>query len=316
MEKIINAFRIYYMLKSRGKVSGRTIEEELKIDRRTVRSYISDLYEAGIEISSTKGMHGGYEIVNDDDYLSTSITDEEYIALCDAELFLKDSDFHYSREISFLLDKLKSRRKEIEQIEKGGVSYLREIKITDKVRELDRKYLKVLKEALVNREKVVIDYAALSSGNGSRVVRPYAVFQFNGAYYFIGLCEKREEIREFKLCRIQKISILKESYVIPKDFSLKNYIDNSIGIFSGENIHVKIRISHPMGQIIREQIIVPNQKITNLFNEDILFEANMKGKVEIKRWILSLGFNAEVIEPLDLKNEIVGELEKVLEKYK
>ena len=45
-----------------------------------------------------------------------------------------------------------------------------------------------------------------------------------------------------------------------------------------------------MAQIVKEKVWVKNQIITENRDENsILFQAKMKGKVEIKSWILSMG---------------------------
>jgi len=41
----------------------------------------------------------------------------------------------------------------------------------------------------------------------------------------------------------------------------------------------------------------------------------MKGKVEIKSWILSMGSSVEVLEPETLRNELKKELEEMMKNY-
>ena len=41
----------------------------------------------------------------------------------------------------------------------------------------------------------------------------------------------------------------------------------------------------------------------------------MKGYSEIKSWILSMGSNVEVIEPQNLREDIISEIEKIKNLY-
>ena len=67
-------------------------------------------------------------------------------------------------------------------------------------------------------------------------------------------------------------------------------------------------------RVIKEKIWVDNQKITD-FDDYILFEANMRGYNEIKSWILSMGSNVKVIEPENLKMDIIEDLKLSLASY-
>ncbi len=53
---------IHEMLHSRPNLSGATIAEQLEVDRRTVRRYITMLQDLGIPIEATRGPYGGYRL--------------------------------------------------------------------------------------------------------------------------------------------------------------------------------------------------------------------------------------------------------------
>ena len=130
----------------------------------------------------------------------------------------------------------------------------------------------------------------------------------------VAFCEKRQKVLDFKICRIEEYNTLEENYSIDENFSSENYIKNCIGIYTGNEIKVILEIRNDFRYIIKEKIWVDNQKITD-FDDYILFEANMRGYNEIKSWILSMGSNVKVIEPENLKMDIIEDLKLSLASY-
>jgi predicted DNA-binding transcriptional regulator YafY len=70
-----------------------------------------------------------------------------------------------------------------------------------------------------------------------------------------------------------------------------------------------------MSYIVSEKIWVENQKIIWNDDESIIFEAIMSGKTEIVSWILSMGSNAKVLGPGELKKTIKEEIDKIIKYY-
>ena len=74
-----------------------------------------------------------------------------------------------------------------------------------------------------------------------------------------------------------------------------------------------VQIFVPVG---KEQIVISQQIVFGAdFDDYILFEANMRGYNEIKSWILSMGSNVKVIEPENLKMDIIEDLKLSLASY-
>lgn len=70
-----------------------------------------------------------------------------------------------------------------------------------------------------------------------------------------------------------------------------------------------------MSQIVKEKQYSINQKIEEIDNETIYFEARLKGYKEIKSWVMSMGSLVEVIEPIKLKEEILEEVNEIRKMY-
>ncbi|ENH97585.1 hypothetical protein J416_06223 [Gracilibacillus halophilus YIM-C55.5] len=70
-----------------------------------------------------------------------------------------------------------------------------------------------------------------------------------------------------------------------------------------------------MSHRVKESIFSEDQQIEELDHYAIRFKATLNGKQSIKKWILGMGINAEVIAPESLKEEIKAELQMMLKMY-
>ncbi|MBR9648901.1 transcriptional regulator [Clostridium tyrobutyricum] len=311
MSKFSNLLDMIILLKSRGKMKCKDIAEELEVDERQVRKYKQDLELAGVNINSTSGIDGGYSINGYDYLLNMNISEEELSVLNLANIQLKSMGFFYYKEFNRLMDKINIFNKSndnviVQYFEKSAKENMDD---KNKKKTLDINY------AIITRRKVHIEYFSLSSGLGDRVIHPYVIISYKGALYIIAFCEKRNEIRDFKISRIKKYSIFDFKFKLDKNFDLKKYMKDSFGIYRDDRLNVKLRIYKPMSYIISEKIWVENQKITWNDDESIIFEASMTGKTEIVSWILSMGSSVKVKDPPELKKIIKEEIDKVRNYY-
>lgn len=223
---------------------------------------------------------------------------------------LKTTDFIYYKEFKQIVDKINLAEKK-DFIGLNKVEYI--VKGTKCIEMKDeRKKCLDINAAIISKNKIMIKYFSLSSGESERIVHPYAIINYKGANYFSGFCENRNEVIDFKISRIREYSITNLKYEIPKNFSVKDYMKNSLGIYRGEVFHVKLRIEKPMSYIISEKMWCENQRISWRSDESIIFEAEFSGKTEVISWILSMGSTVNVIEPESLKAEIKNILNEMI----
>ncbi len=316
MSQVGNALRMLVVLKSKGMIKIKELAEILEVDERTIRRYKDDLLQAGIYINSKAGKYGGYYLENDDYLLSLNITPEEYISVLIAQKQLTDTNHPVSNDYNTFLEKLNlvytKTSDESNYIDnymvkssKGNGKFIDE-----------RKKLIEIHAAIISRNKMAMEYISLNSGLSKRVVRPYAIYQYKGDMYFAAYCEQRGKILDFKLSRIRSYAVIDERFEADSSFKLSSFMKNCIGIYKDEEIKVKLKISFPMSQIIKEKIWVEDQKITEFEDRSIIFEAKMKGFTEIKSWVLSMGSQVVVMEPGELGKELLDEIDKVRNNYK
>jgi predicted DNA-binding transcriptional regulator YafY len=149
-----------------------------------------------------------------------------------------------------------------------------------------------------------------------RKVAPYKIWFFDGAFYLVGNCGLRKDIRIFALDRIKSLKLADETFEIPDDFKVEDFMQTSFGVFRGKPQNVKIRFAAEVAGYISEKIWHKTQKIEPQKDGSLIFEARVAGTDEIKFWLMSWGSKAQVISPAALRDEIISEVEAMLQNYK
>lgn len=311
MSKFSNLLRLLIIFKSEGRVKSKDIASALCISERMVRKYINDLLEAGINVQSIPGPTGGYEIIGYDYLLNVNLTDEELIAF---KIICEESNIENDKLKSYL-ESLEEKLQVQRNLTKEYKDFSNNVFLNSKVNnlKLQNNIEIILYKAIIQNKKVDMSYTSLGHGNSNRVIHPYKIVTRSNFKYVIAYCEKSNEVRTFKLVRIDKIEILEEKFKIPEDVDLDNLTkDNKLGIMTGEDLDVKLLIKSPFSYSVRERIYSQNQKIKVNADESIIFEATLNGKEDTIRWILSMKSCVTIIEPISLKEEIKEELKKMI----
>jgi len=179
-----------------------------------------------------------------------------------------------------------------------------------------KEILNRVNDAAINRKSIEIVYYTMSRKKETRRrVDPYRIWFFNGTFYLIGLCHMRYEVRIFALDRIKMLHQTKETFEVPEDFSLEDFMGPSFGVYRGEPVHIKVWFHPDIAGYIREKIWHESQKIHPEDDGSIIFEAEVAGTNEIRFWIMTWGSKAEVLEPASLREEIRVELEMMARRY-
>ncbi len=316
MSSLANMLNMYIMLQvSNRRIKIKEMMEYLEVSERSVRAYRDALEQVGIYIDGKAGIYGGYRLTNDNHLLELNITDEELLCLNTLSGELNQSDSIFKNSFNSLRNKIDLAIKNRKEGDLPTIYSLgNRISYGDKLAEKEK--LSDIYMAMIKKARLRIHYNSLSSGVRERIIHPYNIFQYKGFMYLIAYCETRRKILEFKVVRIEKYEVLKESFKVEDEYNFKEYVKKSIGIHRGEEYHIELKIAHPMSQIVKETIWVENQEIITYEDKSILFKADIAGKEELITWILGMGDCVEVIKPLDLKKEIYKKIEIMYKNFK
>lgn len=146
------------------------------------------------------------------------------------------------------------------------------------------------------------------------LIEPYAVGQTT---HVIGLREPPGAVRTFKIERLKAAEILAESYGIPEDFDADALLRNAWGIWYTENEPVEVVLKFHPKVAVRVQESRWHQSEQTVVETDgfLLWRAWVAEPQEMLPWIRGWGSDCEVVEPVGLREEMMGEARRMAELY-
>ncbi|CUN90743.1 helix-turn-helix transcriptional regulator [Clostridium disporicum] len=314
MGKVNNALRMLAILRSRKKVTRKELAEELEVDIRQITRYKEDLEYAGVTITEIKGRYGGYILENKDYLLNLELSDKESLALSKTKDYLKDQGLHFYNDLSSAIEKIKAINPKDNNYNSESI-YSKGIKIKANHEEESEKWL-TINDGIINNRKVRIKYMDSKGCCTERIVQPYKLYTYYGSNYFIGKCEERNELRQFKLVRIKNIELLEDRF-IKDDFDINEYLKNSIGLFKDKTYKIKLKITYPYAMGFKEYSWTEEESIEDYIEKGyLIYNATVEGKTEVIPWIMGMGTACNVLEPLELKDDIIKAYKEILNQYK
>lgn len=151
-----------------------------------------------------------------------------------------------------------------------------------------------------------------------RVIEPIHLTCIANEWYLVGFDHSVEGLRNFAVARIKSIEEVGES-VPRREFDPETYFANRFGRFigqEGKQYKVAIRFSPDVAFFIEEREWHPTQKIQRHRDGSLTLRFSAPSLYEAKRWILQWGTEAEVLKPVELRNEIVNDLEGMWKMYR
>jgi predicted DNA-binding transcriptional regulator YafY len=289
-----------------------SIAERLTVTRRTVYRDLNFLEEQGVPLWQKDGRFG----INRTRYLANvRLTFHEAMALVLAGLLLSRTIDERNPHVIAALRKLggvlpqnlvSQLDRAIERIEAQSSDY-RPIAV-----------LEALTEGWGTGHKVRIQYRSPRSGEiRPRTIAPYALEPTPSGIYVIGHDEWADDLRTFKLDRLEKATVLNQPYQIPDSFNLEAYLATGWRIMAGETQQtVVVRFTAEVASRVLERQWHATQQVEHLANGGCVLRVQIAEPLEMKPWIRSWGAEVEVLEPEWLRQEIMSDLYHALAAYK
>jgi predicted DNA-binding transcriptional regulator YafY len=166
--------------------------------------------------------------------------------------------------------------------------------------------------------KVKVGYRSPRSGElRYRVIAPYALEPTASGIYIICHDKWADDIRTFKLSRLESAQMTEETYTIPPDFDPEAHLATSWGIMSGEQVsEVALRFTATAKPFVVERQWHPSQQIEDTPEGGCLLRVQVSEPLEMQPWIRSWGSQVEVLEPEWLRERIAEELQRAAEQYR
>jgi predicted DNA-binding transcriptional regulator YafY len=174
---------------------------------------------------------------------------------------------------------------------------------------------KTILDALKFHNTVCINYFTASTiSRSKRNIDPYHVTNIAGDWYVIGFDHQSKEIRTFHIGRIHDAALLGNTFTVPDNFDLQDYLDRGFSLVKGDKpTQVIIEFSAKAAPYIRNKIWKDGQKIQEMTGGGVKISFMTEGLEAVKRWVLGFGGEARVICPSDLSIIVKNEARSIIE---
>jgi predicted DNA-binding transcriptional regulator YafY len=315
MNRIDRLAAIVIQLQSRRLVKAQDIADKFSLSLRTVYRDIKALEEAGVPVTGEAG--AGYRLMEGYKLPPVMFNEDEATALLTAAKLMQSmSDETSSRHYTSALDKIKavlrlSEKDHLQEIDEHIAVISHPAIANNKPAEL---HLAKILKAIASSSVLDINYTSAEKNESlSRSVEPIGVYYQGNYWYLIAFCRLRNDYRNFRTDKINKLSISNEKIgqthpplqtfictVTQQKQVQKVVIEVDAGIvkYFGEQKYYNGFVSQEVvGSIVRMTFLT----------------GSLTG---FAHWYMLFGEQAKIIEPLQL-NDLVAEIAyKILNKIK
>ncbi len=293
---------IVYILMNKGTVTAKELAERFEVSVRTIYRDVENLSMAGIPVYTRKGKNGGISLTEQfvlDRMLVTKEEQNQILAalasLCETgaskegETLLKMGEFFKTEPLNWVsidLSDWSGRRQEL---------------------------FEQLKEAILEHKVLSFDYYGQYGEMSHRMAEPVQLLFKDYTWYLRAFCRTRQDWRLFKLLRMKRVETTQEVFAPGKEEDEEAWQE----YFRQQTIAlIPIKLVIDKNEAFRVYDRFEEEEITVLENGDFLICARYYVDEWVYGMILSFGPSAKVLEPVEIKEEILKRIERMREKYK
>jgi len=303
---------------------GTTVKElmgELGVSEKTVRRDLECLGAAGFPLQETVGAHGRktWRIDPAKARPGMTFTFDEALALYLARRFLEPlAGTAIWEAASRGLRKIRAclRPEALRYVDRFATLFhqtgVGQSNYAAKAECLDR-----LMIGIEDRKAVFITYQSLQATEPVTYdVYPYGLVRHGNSLYMVGHAPQHDQIRHWKIDRVQNVELTDFPFQPPEGFKLRDHLAKSFGIWEGHgDVCVKIRFSPAVARYVQEKRWHESQRLTPQPDGSLLAQFRLSSTEEIKSWVLSFGKEAEVLEPEELRGQVLIETKSTVARY-
>ena len=316
MNRTDRLLAIVLELQGKGHQRAEDLAETFETSKRTIYRDMLALGEAGVPIVSIPGR--GYSLMQGYFLPPLSFTtDEATMLLLGSDLMAQNFDAQYraaaqsaSRKIEGVLpEKLRS---EVHYLQNS----IRFVAGAGDTPETSHRImlLQQLRRAIIQHMTVRFDYHTRHARDGkgeqnSREADPYGLIHFPSGWHMVAYCHLRQDIRNFRLDRIDNLELLSRTFQRPSDFVMQE--DKANG---SRQLMVRVLFDSEVARWVQEarSYYVIGEEETQ---DGLLVTLKIRQESEILQWLLGWGQHVRVLEPESLRKRMLEEAEGMLRNY-
>jgi len=312
--RFARVLRVLELIQGRGRYSVKDIAAELECSERTVFRDLAVLQMAGVPYYHDREaqclrVRPGFR------FPTLNLADEELIGQATANMITSAPGLDITKGSKPTSRKLLTTSAEdaaslLQMIEQ--VTSVLDLKLADHGKH--HEMIRTVQWALIRSAKLVGTYKSPYEEKPRRIrLHPYRLCLMKQAWYLIGREEGREHPRTYRIARWTTLRQIDEPAIVPDDFGLKAYFGNAWCVHRGEPTYdVELRFSPSAASIVRETNWHPTQVAHPQEDGGVILTFRVDGLDEIVHWVLGWTGRVAVVQPDELRQRVVAELQEAL----
>ncbi|PYZ92010.1 transcriptional regulator [Salipaludibacillus keqinensis] len=318
----LRAERLFYILQyltNRETATASELADHCQTSVRSIYRDMKSLEELGIYYQNEG--RKGYKLLYQPVQTGSRLTKEEWMALT---LFPMLSEGITSGEHPFHDAYRKGLEKVMSFVQTGsGISSygggLGE-RIRLHARPRDSAQIKIMPSVIkAITENVTIDvsyYAIHRDKETKRRLDPYYLVPREGHLYLVAYCHFRHDIRVFRLSRFQEVKVSEEKFKLPKSFNIDDFLAHRWSIIADDDeTRFIVRFSEKVARYVLEGEYHVETKRKMQEDGSLLLTVTVHSHQEFLRWVRAFGKDAEVIEPVNVREQLAAEFAQMVRIY-
>ena len=297
--QIDRLFQIVLILLNKKTITAKKLSEHFNISIRTIYRDIEALSFAGIPIYSLRGKNGGIRLLESYVLDKSLLSSKEQNEILYALESLKASNYpdvdEVLKKLNLIFNKSSDDWIEIDFSRYGSN---------------DNILFNNIKKAILNSQAVKFTYFNTNGETSQRTVNPLKIWFKEKAWYLFAYCQKKNEIRQFKINRIKNLTLTNEYF----ERRSINYNINSNDNDISKKI-VKIIVEVDKSQAYRVYDECSEENISKMENGNFEIIMEYPENEWVYGYLLSFGEHLKVKEPERIKKILFEKISKMKENY-
>ncbi len=170
-----------------------------------------------------------------------------------------------------------------------------------------------LVRALVDQQRLELDYASLGGPARLHEIEPYTLLGYRGGLYLLARSRRRDGILWFAVERIREAKPLLAAdgrprlFPYPKSFRPETYTAGLFGVVEGPEVEVELLVHNDETvAYLAQRTIHPSQRVVRRPDGRTTVTLRVRGTVELANWVMGSAPWIEVLRPAELRDEIAN----------
>lgn len=318
MNKTDRLLAIVLELQGKGRQRAEDLAETFETSKRTIYRDIEALCEVGIPIVSVPGQ--GYSLMKGYFLPPLSFTsDEATMLLLGSDFIAQHFDAQYrlaaqsaSRKIVGVLseqhrDTVRSLQKRIRFIA-SNANKAEDDAETTLLQQLRRAIIECVTVRFTYHTRHRKDEDSNDAAPTIREANPYGLVHLHESWHLSAYCHLRNDIRIFRLDRIENLELLPQTFQCPADFEMRRsderHKDMTVRAVFDAEVARWVRESHFYFIVALEETV-----------DGLLVTLNARQESDVLSWLLGWGRHVCILEPESLRQKLLAEISAIQKRY-